>query len=107
MQHPEVVKIGYFLYLTPKIDVQAWTDLLTTELKKQLSQPLKFALVISKINDGLGLGSEDKKRPSSGRGSAFSRRNDNMAVHVETIKSQQLYVKRALDKILANHLRPE
>ena len=30
-----------------------------------------------------------------------------MAVHVETIKSQQLYVKRALDKILANHLRPE
>ena len=28
VQHPEVIKLGYILYLTPKIDLQAWTDFL-------------------------------------------------------------------------------
>ena len=105
VQHPEVIKLGYILYLTPKIDLQAWTDFLKQELRKIMSQPLYFALTISKINDGLGF--QAKKRTPSGRASSYSKGKDNMAVHVETIKSQQLHMKRALDKVLATCIPPE
>ena len=70
-----------------------------------MSQPLQFALTISKINDGLGF--KNKKRTSAGRASTFSKEKDNMAVHVENIKSQQLHVKRSLDKIFATRIPPE
>ena len=71
VQHPEVIKLGYILYLTPKIDLQAWTDFLKQELRKIMSQPLHFALTISKINDGLGF--QAKKRTPSGRASSYSK----------------------------------
>ena len=84
VQHPTVIKLGYILYLTPKIDVQEWIDFLKKELCKLMSQKLYFALTISKINDGLGF--QDKKCDSPGKTSTYSRGKDNMAVHVETIK---------------------
>ena len=91
--------------LTPNIDAQAWTDFLKKELRKLMNQLLHFSLTISKINDGLGF--KDKKRTPPGRTPTYSRGKENMAVHVETIKSQQLHVKRALDKVLATCIPPE
>ena len=83
MQYPEVVKIGYILFLTPKADITEWTEFLMQLLKEILGINVKFVLVVLKINDGTSFKDNNKRQESK---VAKARIGENIAVHIETIK---------------------
>ena len=85
MQHPKVVKIGYILFLTPKVDITEWIEILMKPIKEMLGINVKFVLIVSKINDGTLFKDITKRQDSA---TVKARMGENMAVYVETIKKQ-------------------
>ena len=97
IQRHNAVKIGFILHLITEIEFTEWTEYLLKELKMKLGLNVMLVLIATMINDGTKF-----KDGKSTRKKVFAPRKKvgNMGVHVETIKSQQLQFKRALEKIL-------
>ena len=83
MQYSKVVKIGYILFLMPKVDIIEWTEFSTRLLKAMLGSKVMFTLVILKINDSRIFKDNNKKQGSL---VVKVRMSDSIAVYVETIK---------------------
>ena len=86
VQYYDAVKLGCIMCITTKIETRRQTEFFVEKIEEKLDEKLLIALSISKINDGTN----------------FSRKKkvEYQGVHVETIKSQQIKVKRALYEIL-------
>ena len=54
IQHYNVAKLGYILYLTPKIDISRWIELLRQKIEECLKAKVPIALSVSNINDRIG-----------------------------------------------------
>ena len=87
MQHPKVVKIDCILFLILKIDIIGWTEFLIRLLNDILGINAKFIQVVSKINDGTLFKGNNNRQGSI---AVKVRIGDNIAVHTETIKKQQV-----------------
>ena len=101
VQHHDVVKLGYIMFLTPKIELSRWTEFLQDKVQKILQEKVLMALSVAKINDGTGF------KDNSGKGPSISRpkkKTDYWGVHIETVKSHQVKVKRAICQILASEV---
>ena len=101
VQHHDVVKLGYIMFLTPKIELSRWTEFLQDKVQKILQEKVLMALSVAKINDGTGF------KDNSGKSPSFSRpkkKTDYWGVHIETVKSHQVKVKRAICQILASEV---
>ena len=85
IQYSEVVKIGYILFLIPKVDITEWIEFLLKPLKKMLEINIRFTLIVSKINDGTSFKDNIKRQGST---TVKARIGENIAVYVEIIKKQ-------------------
>ena len=64
VQHHDVVKLGYIMFLTPKIELPRWTEFLQDKVQKILQEKVLMALSVAKINDGIGFKDNSGKGPS-------------------------------------------
>ena len=80
MQHLEVVKIGYILFLTSKVDI---TEYLIKPLKEMLGINIKFILMVLKINDSILFKDNTKRQGST---VVKVRIGENIAIYIEIIK---------------------
>ena len=83
------------------MEISVQTEYLAKRFEEKLGAKVLFALIVTKINNGTAF----KDRNSMKKKTFMLRKKDeNMEVCTETIKSQQLVVKRVLEKILAKIL---
>ena len=89
------------MFLTPKIEISWWTEFFQDKVEKILQEKVLMALSVAKINDGTGF--------KDNFGSSLSipcpkKKTEYWGVHIETIKSHQVKVKRAICQILASEV---
>ena len=84
VQYYDVAKLGYIMFLTPKIKLSRQTEFFQDKVEKILQEKVLVALSITKINDGTGF------KDNFGKGLSVPRpkkKTEYWGVHIETVKS--------------------
>ena len=97
VQHHDVAKLGYVMCLTTKVEIPRWTEFFEKRVEETLKEKVLLALSTSKINDGTSF-----KDGTTTTTTNCTRRKklEHWGVHIETIKSKQVGVKRAVSQML-------
>ena len=99
IQHYDVAKLGYVMCLTTKIETSRWTEFLHGHVEEMLQSKVLIAMSAAKINDGTGFKDDSVSKSSACR--PKKKKGEHWGIHIETVKSHQVKVKRAMYYILA------
>ena len=84
VQHHDVTKLGYIMFLTPKIELSRQIEFFQDKVEKILQEKVLMALSVAKINDG----TEFKDNSSKGSSVSYPKKKTKYwGVHIETVKS--------------------
>ena len=100
IQHHDVAKLGCLMCLTTKIEISCWTEFFKEQLKKIMQTEMLLALSVAKINNKTGFKDNSVSKPSFYH--TKEKKVEYQGIHIETVESQQVKVKRAAYRILAN-----
>ena len=97
VQHHDVVKLGYMMCLTTKIELSRWTEFFEKRVGEIMKEKVLLALSASKINDGTSF-KDGTTTPV--KDYAKRKKLEYWGIHLETVKSKQVGVKRAVSQII-------
>lgn len=97
VQHHDVVKLGHMMCLTTKIELSRWTEFFEKRVAEIMKEKVLLALSVSKINDGTSF-KDSATTPATNY--AKKKKIEPWGIHLETVKSKQVGVKRAVSQIV-------
>ena len=89
--------------LTTKIEISRQTEFFSKQVKKIMQTEVSLALSVAKINNKTGFKDDSVSEPSFYR--TKKKEVEFQEIYIETAKSQQVKIKRAMCRILANVLK--